>query len=79
MKLCLAKINSQVKIIGYNTSSSYYRRKLLGMGLTKGTKFTVIRKAPLGDPVQIRLRGYNLSLRKKEVEMLEVEVLDGKL
>jgi ferrous iron transport protein A len=49
------------------------------MGLTKGTKFTVIRKAPLGDPVQIRLRGYNLSLRKKEVEMLEVEVLDGKL
>ena len=42
------------------------RRRLLDMGLTRGTEITVVRRAPLGDPVEFLLKGYNLSLRKRE-------------
>lgn len=50
------------------------RRRLLEMGVTSDTRFEVVRTAPLGDPMEIRLRGYNLSLRKSEAEHIEVEV-----
>jgi len=50
------------------------RRKLLDMGLTRGTEIIVIRKAPLGDPVEFLLKGYNLSLRKRESENVYVLV-----
>lgn len=50
------------------------RKRLLDMGLTSDTKFDVIRIAPLGDPVEIKVRGYLLSLRKSEAEHIEVEV-----
>lgn len=49
------------------------RKRLLEMGMTPGTDFEVIRHAPLGDPVEVRLRGYCLSLRKGEAEEIEVE------
>ncbi|MDR9402376.1 MAG: FeoA family protein [Halothece sp. Uz-M2-17] len=52
-----------------------YKKKLLAMGLTPGTEFTVTRVAPLGDPVEIRVRGFKLSLRKDEAEALVVEAL----
>jgi ferrous iron transport protein A len=42
------------------------------MGLTKGTRFTVLRVAPLGDPVELDVRGFKLSLRKREAEVLAV-------
>lgn len=42
------------------------RRRLLEMGLLPGTELTVVRRAPLGDPIEVRLRGYSLSLRKSE-------------
>jgi ferrous iron transport protein A len=45
------------------------------MGLTPGTEFTVVRLAPLGDPIEIVVRGYSVSLRKNEAEMLQVERL----
>jgi len=48
------------------------RKRLLDMGLVKGTEITVIRKAPLGDPVEFLLKGYNLSLRKKESDSVYV-------
>jgi Fe2+ transport system protein FeoA len=50
------------------------RRRLLDMGLVPGTEVAVQRMAPLGDPVEIRVKGYNLSLRKEEAESIEVEV-----
>ena len=50
-----------------------YRRKLLAMGLTPNTPFEVIRRAPLGDPIQIRVRDFYLSLRQDEVTQLEVK------
>ena len=52
-----------------------YKQKLLAMGLTPGTEFTVTRVAPLGDPVEIRVRGFKLSLRKDEAAALVVEAL----
>ncbi|MDD7700023.1 MAG: FeoA family protein [Eubacteriales bacterium] len=49
------------------------KRRIMDMGLTKGTAVSVIKVAPLGDPVQIHVRGYELSVRKADAEMVEVE------
>ncbi|MDM8561682.1 FeoA family protein [Candidatus Parabeggiatoa sp. HSG14] len=53
-----------------------YRQKLLAMGLTPGTKFSVTRYAPMGDPVEINVRGFSLSLRKNEADTLLVERIE---
>ena len=50
-------------------------RRLMEMGLTRGAEFEVVRYAPLGDPIEIRLRGYNLSLRRAEAGAIEVDLL----
>ena len=60
-------------IAGYESGSNYYRQKLLSMGLIKGTVVRLIKTAPLGDPVQMELRGFKLSLRKKEADVLILE------
>jgi len=49
------------------------RRRIMDMGLTKGTEVFVRKVAPLGDPMELNLRGYELSLRKDDAEMIEVE------
>ena len=61
------------RILGFDRSGSAYRKKLLAMGLTPGTEFTVTRFAPMGDPVEIKLRGFSLSLRKNEASILLIE------
>lgn len=63
------------RILGYEKAYRVYKSKLLSMGLTPGTEFTVIRVAPFGDPIEINVRGFNLSLRKQEADALVVEVL----
>jgi ferrous iron transport protein A len=50
------------------------RRRLMDMGLTVGAQITVVRTAPLGDPIEYSLRGYDLSLRKLEADLIEVDV-----
>lgn len=50
------------------------RRRLFDMGVTPGAEFSFRKKAPLGDPIEITLRGYELSLRKKEAELIDVEI-----
>ncbi|HML40540.1 MAG TPA: ferrous iron transport protein A [Bellilinea sp.] len=50
------------------------RRRLMDMGLTIGAQITVVRTAPLGDPVEYSVRGYDLSLRKLEADLIEVDV-----
>ncbi|EGS30174.1 FeoA domain protein [Peptoniphilus sp. oral taxon 375 str. F0436] len=52
------------------------KRRIMDMGLTKNAGFTVVKVAPLGDPVQIHLRGYQLSLRKQDAEMVQIEPID---
>ena len=49
------------------------KRRIMDMGLTKGTEVYVRKVAPLGDPVEVTVRGYELSLRKADAEMIEVE------
>jgi ferrous iron transport protein A len=49
------------------------RRRIMDMGITKGVEILVRKKAPFGDPYELNLRGYKLSLRKEECRMIEVE------
>lgn len=63
------------RIIGFDQSGGVYRKKLLAMGLTPGTEFCVTRYAPMGDPVEIKIRGFSLSLRKNEASVLLIEKL----
>ena len=57
---------------GFAPGSGTYRQRLLAMGLIRGTRFEVCRVAPLGDPVEIRLRNYHLSLRGDEAQAIRV-------
>ena len=50
------------------------RRRILDMGVVKGAEIKVVRVAPLGDPVEFLIKGYNLSLRKSEAQEIQVEV-----
>lgn len=63
------------RVQGFDAAAPSYRRKLLAMGLTPGAEIQVVRVAPLGDPVEVRVRGCSISLRKNEAAALLVEVL----
>ena len=63
------------KIIGFDSSGKAYRKRLLAMGLTPGTEFSITRFAPMGDPVEIKLRGFSLTLRRDEAGILLIEKL----
>jgi len=63
------------RIVGFDQAGGAYRKKLLAMGLTPGTEFTITRFAPMGDPVEIKLRGFSLSLRRNEASVLMIEKL----
>ena len=60
---------ARVKRIGGNGA---VRRRLLDMGLTRGTPVAVVRAAPLGDPIEYMVRGYHLTLRKAEARLIEL-------
>lgn len=49
------------------------KRRIMNMGITRGTEIHVRKVAPLGDPVEVNVRGYELSLRKADADMIEVE------
>ena len=54
------------------TGEGAIRRRIMDMGLTKGTSVTVRKVAPLGDPIEVTVRGYELSIRKADAEMVEI-------
>ena len=56
------------------TGEGRIRRRLFDMGVTPGAELTMRKKAPLGDPIEITVRGYELTLRKTEAEFVEVEL-----
>ncbi|WP_132012357.1 FeoA family protein [Hydrogenispora ethanolica] len=60
------------EVVGYEGADPAYRSKLLAMGLTKGIEVKLLKIAPLGDPVEVMVRGYNLSLRKAEADILKI-------
>ena len=67
-----AKIGETVKIVKLHGEGAI-KRRIMDMGLTKGTEDYIRKVAPLGDPVEVTVRGYELSLRKADAEMIEVE------
>ena len=69
------KIGESGRVVGFDKTAKSFRRKLLAMGLTPGVEFSVTRFAPLGDPVEIKVRGFALSLRKEEAAGLLIERL----
>lgn len=75
MHLSAMQPGDQGRVIKVAAKGSAYRNRLIAMGLLPGTPFEVVRIAPLGDPVEMRVRGYSLSLRKEEADILEVEAL----
>ena len=50
------------------------RTRLMDMGMITGTLVTMVRKAPLGDPLEVEIRGYSLSLRKEEARLIDLEI-----
>lgn len=73
MRLKELAIGEHARVLGFSEGGTAYRRKLLSLGLTPGAEIAVTRVAPMGDPVELRVRGFALSLRKAEADALEVE------
>ena len=67
------KRGDKVKIVGYRTGDSQYKSKLLSMGLVRGVELQVMQVAPLGDPIEVAVLSYRLSLRKEEANVLMLE------
>ncbi len=67
-----ARIGDTVKVVKLHGEGAV-KRRIMDMGITKGIEVYVRKVAPLGDPVEVNVRGYELSLRKTDAEMIEVE------
>ncbi|MBD9009120.1 MAG: ferrous iron transport protein A [Clostridiales bacterium] len=67
-----AKIGDTVTVVKLHGEGAV-KRRLMDMGITKGTQVHIRKVAPLGDPVEVTVRGYELSLRKADAEMVEVQ------
>ena len=65
-------VGETVKVVKLHGEGAV-RRRIMDMGITKGVEIYVRKVAPLGDPVEVNVRGYELSLRKADAEMIEVE------
>ncbi|MGK2889235.1 MAG: FeoA family protein [Candidatus Malihini olakiniferum] len=61
------------RVLGYQKGSADYRKRLLALGVTPGVTFTVTSVAPLGDPIELQLRGAAISVRKSEAQILILE------
>ncbi len=67
-----AKVGDRVKVVRLHGEGAI-KRRIMDMGITKGVEIHVRKVAPLGDPVEVTVRGYELSLRKADADMIEVE------
>ena len=67
-----AKIGDTVKVVKLHGEGAV-KRRIMDMGITKGDEVYVRKVAPLGDPIEVTVRGYELSLRKADAEMIEIE------
>ena len=66
------KVGKRAKVVRVHGEGAV-RRRIMDMGITKGVEIFVRKTAPLGDPLELNVRGYELSLRKADAEMIEVE------
>ena len=75
MVLSELRIGQKAKIIKLNVQNKEIRRHLLDMGLTRGVEVEIRKKAPIGDPIDLKLRDYELCISKSDLEQIEVEVI----
>lgn len=66
------KVGETAKVVKLHGEGAV-KRRIMDMGITRGTSLKVRKVAPLGDPIEITVRGYELSIRKADAEMIEVE------
>jgi len=66
---------TKVKVTEIHTPDHIFKRRLMDMGITEGVQMQIKKIAPLGDPIDIELRGYELCLRKKDLALINVEVI----
>ena len=66
------EVGSTVRVVKLHGEGAV-RRRIMDMGLTKGAEVYIRKVAPLGDPIEVTVRGYELSLRKADAEMIEIE------
>ena len=69
--LCEAKVGDTVTVVKLHGEGAV-KRRIMDMGITKGTELQVRKVAPLGDPMELNVRGYELSVRKADAEMIEI-------
>ena len=74
MTLKDAQVGSTVKVVKIHGEGAYTRR-IMDMGITKGSEIFIRKVAPLGDPVEVTIRGYELSLRKADAECVDVQTV----
>ena len=67
-----AKVGQTVKVIKLHGEGAV-KRRIMDMGITKGVELHIRKVAPLGDPVEVNVRGYELSIRKADAEMIEIQ------
>lgn len=67
-----AQIGDTVRVVKLHGEGAV-RRRIMDMGLTRGVEVQIRKVAPLGDPIEVNVRGYELSIRKGDAEMIEVE------
>ena len=71
MTLRDAEVGSTV-VVSKITGDPAYKRRIMDMGITRGTQVHIRKVAPLGDPIELNVRGYELSVRKADAEMIEI-------
>ena len=67
-----AKIGETVKVVKLHGEGAV-KRRIMDMGITKGVDMSIRKVAPLGDPIEVTVRGYELSLRKADADMIEIQ------
>ena len=69
-------VGQKARVTAIHNDNPALRRRLLDMGITRGVIITISQMSPLGDPVNITLRGYELCLRRKDMENIDIEVIE---
>ena len=72
------KVGQRGKVIRLKVMNKQIKRHLLDMGITRDTEITIKKIAPMGDPIDISLRDYELAIRKSDLKLIEVEVIEWK-
>ena len=76
MKLSDLKVGQRAKVLKLNIDNRQIKRHLLDMGITRGVEVKIKKIAPMGDPIDLELRDYELCIRKADLKHIEVEVIE---